>query len=217
MIVKILLIFLLLSSICKGQELETYTYPSEPYILNELEVKLDPPEGWEVGDIKYYKLSGSVDGKLLNGMYVYTAGPKTTSKVLFVVAHKKCDENRVNIVAKIFLLTFQVDPGNPSDPTTDPNPSRKPVRVTYVYERLESVPTVMVKLALMKLNQDGIQATSIDKDSRTGSGQIPSQYAKAIPAAIDKGLPSLVVEFSDGSLVVISDPETEEDIKEALK
>lgn len=92
----------------------------------------------------------------------------------------------------------------------------KPDAVVYVYEKDDTAPPSEVLVALDKLNRQGILATDIDDDATDGDGQIPDQYAAAIRAANNAGLPSLVVLGGGEVLNVVHDPRTEQAVLEAV-
>lgn len=112
-----------------------------------------------------------------------------------------------------------LDPDDPNPPPPPPDPSRKPIRVTLVYEKdLTSTPRPVAS-ALQKLNADGsgIVASEFDDDTVDGTGQVPDQYKTALAEAAKAGLPALVVEFSDGTTRTVKDPKTAEHVAEAVK
>jgi len=78
-------------------------------------------------------------------------------------------------------------------------------RVTFIYEKDESVPPRDVQAALRDLNANGILAAAIDDDVVNGDGDVPEQYAIALTAAAGK-IPCLVVQAGDKVLKVIEDP-----------
>ncbi len=110
-----------------------------------------------------------------------------------------------------------VDPDDPIPPTT------KVDRVTYVYEKDNSVIPRQVAFALQKLNTDSggkIAATEFEEDSTVDGnphGRTPSQYVIALKAAREAGLPALVVQSGDAVVKVIKNPTTTESVLEVVK
>lgn len=105
---------------------------------------------------------------------------------------------------------------------TDTNPTPPPVttkvdRVTYVYEKDNTVVPPPVAFALRNLNAQGIVATTFENDTTTGLGNIPAKDAEVVKAAREAGIPCLVVLSKNKVVRVIKDPKTEEQIKEAVK
>ena len=101
-----------------------------------------------------------------------------------------------------------------------PNPTPPPSKVTavtYVYEKDTTIIPRPVSFALKNLNEKGIIATEFEQDSVTGTGQVPRQYAAALKAAKDSGIPCLVVEGGGKVIRVVLDPKTEQDVMEAIK
>ncbi len=86
------------------------------------------------------------------------------------------------------------------------SPAKTPAvaRVTYVYEKDATTISAPIMAGLNRLNRErGIVATAIDADVLDGNGEMPDQYRKAIPAAIEAGLPVVVVESVDKVLRVV--------------
>jgi hypothetical protein len=108
---------------------------------------------------------------------------------------------------------------NPDDPNPPPiDQSRKPLRVTYVWEKDQAAIPQAVQVALQQLNADGsVVATDVEQDVTDGDGDVPDQYKTAITEAKKAGVPALVVEFSDGTSRTMKDPRTAEQMAEAVK
>lgn len=87
----------------------------------------------------------------------------------------------------------------------------------YVYEKDNGGIPPAVSAALSELNTKGLRATAIDDDVTDGSGAIPEQYAKAIPAAREAGLPALVVMAGESVRKVVKAPTAKEEVLEAAK
>jgi hypothetical protein len=108
------------------------------------------------------------------------------------------------------------DPEGPEDPPT----VSKVDKVTYVWEKDETrVVPPPIQAVLIELNRDQarkIQATAIEKDSRTGTNEIPEQYKVAIGEALKVGLPACVIEAGDRVVAVLVNP-TAKQILEAIK
>lgn len=87
----------------------------------------------------------------------------------------------------------------------------------YVHEKSDTQVPTEVQTALDKLNREGIVATVFDVDTTDGTGDTPDQYKAALAAAKEAGLPALVVMAGDTPIEVVSDPQTESDVLEAVK
>ena len=95
--------------------------------------------------------------------------------------------------------------------------SNTPDMVAVVYESSDGIPKPYVTGALNKLNEQGLQVRIFDKDVVTGEGEIPSQIRPAIQAAVNNGLPALVV-LSKGEVISVQNlPKSESEIVEAVK
>jgi hypothetical protein len=90
-----------------------------------------------------------------------------------------------------------------------------PDTVVVVYESSESIPEPYVTGALKVLSSEGLQARVIDKDVRSGGGEVPVQVQAAIASSAQ--LPSLVV-LSGGNVVSSQPlPSTYDGILEAVR
>ena len=93
-------------------------------------------------------------------------------------------------------------------------------RVTYVYEKDNTIIPKPVAYALQKLNEDetaGILASEFEQNTTDGNGEIPDQYKIALETAKEAGLPALVVQSGDRVVKVVKNPTTEEHVTEAVK
>ena len=87
--------------------------------------------------------------------------------------------------------------------------------VVVVYESSESIPDPYVTGALKTLASEGLQTRVLDKDVRSGGGEVPVQVRAAI--ASSARLPSLVV-LSKGNVVSSQSlPSTYDGILEAVR
>lgn len=110
-------------------------------------------------------------------------------------------------------------PDEPTDPS-DPDSPVKVARVTYVYEKDSNPVPPGVAVALAEINKEtpDIIATEFEDDTRDGTGEVPDQYAVALQAAKDEGIPCLVVEDNRGEVLrVVRAPTTQEQVEEALQ
>lgn len=101
-----------------------------------------------------------------------------------------------------------------------PDPSRKVSQVTYVFEKDQNNPPRAVSLALQKLNVESgyaIAASEFEDDTVNAAGQTPKQYATALAAAREAGLPALVVQANGTVIRVVKSPTTEVQVLEAAK
>lgn len=128
------------------------------------------------------------------------------------------NQNNILVLVVLFLALVMVSQqegcDNPLDPVSDVD------RVTYVYEKDDTVVPKPVAFALQKLNEDaakGIIASEFEKDTLNGNGQIPEQYKIALEAAKGAGLPALVVQAGEKVVKIVKNPSTEEHVAEALK
>lgn len=116
-----------------------------------------------------------------------------------------------------------VDPVDPDKPPTpvDPSTPSKVTAVVYVYEKDDGAVPSGVRVALDKLNRQGILATEFEDDTTDGDDEVPLQYQIALNAARTKSLPgelkpSLVV--MRGTVPEVwHDVRTEQDVLEAAK
>lgn len=112
-------------------------------------------------------------------------------------------------VLGVFQTVTTISPENPPEPRTV-------TQVVYCFEKDQTPIYPGVAEALTELNKRGIKATEFERDTTDGDGQIPEQYKAARQAALDSGLPALVVEYSDGGLVVVDDPRNADEIIDAV-
>lgn len=103
--------------------------------------------------------------------------------------------------------TTPADPLKPAPIIVSPG-----LQVTYVYEKDDTAVPAAVLSGLNRLSREKKVAIAsvFEKDSRTGSGEIPKQYQLAITEGVKAGLPALVVEKDGKMLNVVKDPKTEE-------
>ena len=112
-------------------------------------------------------------------------------------------------VLGVFQTVTTISPENPPQPRTV-------TQVVYCFEKNQTPIYPGVAEALTELNKRGIKATEFERDTTDGDGQVPDQYKAARQAALDSGLPALVVEYSDGGLVVVDDPRDADEIIDAV-
>jgi len=126
------------------------------------------------------------------------------------------DGNAVRVATKRIVVGPAVPMPKP-DPVVDP--SVKVTAVTYVYEKDQSAVPRPVQAALNKLHAagGGVVASLFEDDAVTGLGTVPKQYAVALKAAREAGLPALVVTAGDVVLRVLKAPTTEAEVLEASK
>lgn len=94
----------------------------------------------------------------------------------------------------------------------------KVTQVTYVYEKDASFIPSGVQAALNRLNRErGILATSFERDTTDGSGEVPEQYKPAAESCEKFGLPLLVVQSGQKVLQVVKSPTTETSVMEAAR
>ena len=94
----------------------------------------------------------------------------------------------------------------------------KVTQATYVYEKDQGPIPRPVIGALVKINKAGVvQATAMDKDVQNAAGQTPVQYVIALAAATEVGLPALVVQSGDTVVEVVKNPQTAEQVTEAVR
>lgn len=93
----------------------------------------------------------------------------------------------------------------------------KATAATYVYEKDQHAIPAPVLAALDKLNRDRkITATIFEQDTKDGTGETPEQYKVPLAAALEAGLPSLVVTGGSKVLRVVKNPQTEAAVLEAV-
>lgn len=113
--------------------------------------------------------------------------------------------------------TTPTDPNLP--PVTPPTNPGKITQLTYVYEKDDNPTPRQVRTALQQIQGGslGIVATEYEQNTPDGTGQVPTQYQIALKAAKEKGLPALVVQSGNVVLKVISDPQTTQQVLDAIK
>jgi hypothetical protein len=92
----------------------------------------------------------------------------------------------------------------------------KPTKVTYVHEKDQGGVPSGVRVALDKLNRQGIVATEFEDDTTNANQQVPAQYKIAKAEADKAGTPVLVVQSGDVVLRVVK-VKTEAEVMEAAK
>jgi hypothetical protein len=111
-------------------------------------------------------------------------------------------------------------PGPTTPDTTTPTPPavpRKATKATYVYEKSKHQVPGAVSAALRELALgSGVFGSVVDQDVKNGEGKTPSQYERPIAMAQLKGLPCLVVEFSDGTIDAVPNVTTADDVRKAV-
>ena len=96
-------------------------------------------------------------------------------------------------------------------------PSSPVTAVTYVYEKDQTPIPPAVLAGLNRLNRERkIVATPFEKDTKDGDDQVPDQYKIPLAAAIEAGLPALVITAGDKVLAVVKAPTTEAEVLEAV-
>lgn len=212
-----ILSWLLLAAPCLAQ-LQGNTVAAVPYEINELRAELHPPDGdgWSVLSQLWLPAS-QISGNPYNNneVFVFTGRPGDQHVISWVVTFARLDGQSIqsHTETRRWLIRFEGEPPAPPKPDPPkpdpPDPTDTVTRATYVYEREDQTVPRPIHAALAKLNQSGIQATAIDQDARDGTGEIPSQYARALAAAKQAGLPCLVVERGD-SVQAIKNPTAEQ-------
>lgn len=161
-----------------------------------------------------------------------TFPPDVAGKAYLVQAAVNGPEGKPPLVALRWLVVAGVAPQPPPDKPVDPAPTPvkptpvepKPTTVTavtYVYEKDNGGVPSGVRVALDKLNRQGILATEFEDDTTDGDDDVPLQYQIALNAARAKSLPgelkpSLVV--MRGTVPEVwHDVRTEQDVMEAAK
>jgi len=98
-----------------------------------------------------------------------------------------------------------------------PLPGPSVTAVVYVYEKDQHAVPSAVMAGLNRLNREKkITATIFDRDTTDGGGQVPDQYKAPLAAAVESGVPSLVVMGGDTVWRVVKDPKTEAAVMEAV-
>ena len=95
--------------------------------------------------------------------------------------------------------------------------SQKTDTAYVVYESSEYSPEPYVIGAVRKLSESGIDVRVFDKDVVDGDNEVPSHISAAIEAAIQNGLPALVIMSNNNVKKVQALPKTENEIVEAAK
>jgi len=115
--------------------------------------------------------------------------------------------------------TAPSDPTNPQQPPNQTPPiSKKATKVTYVYEKDSNQVPREVSAALQALNEGGlIVASEFEKDTVSGSNQVPVQYRVALEHAMSVGLPALIVQSGEEVINTVKSPKTIEDVMTAVK
>lgn len=159
-------------------------------------------------------------GDILLWIDIAAANPLGQYDVMVTVARMQGD------TPAIHRMTWSIKTQRPNPPPGEPepedpsNPDVRVSRVTYVYEKDSNPVPSGVGVALSRINKESpeIVATEFEDDTTDGDGQVPDQYAAALRAAKEDGLPALVVEGSDGSVLrVVRSPKTESDVMEAIE
>ena len=113
------------------------------------------------------------------------------------------------------LLLAACDPPVPPEP---PVVVPDTVAVVYVYEKDDTAVPPGVAAALAKLNADGTAvATEFEQNTVDGTGETPEQYKVALAAAQSAGLPTLVVLHDGVPVKHVVNPQTMEDVMEAVQ
>lgn len=121
--------------------------------------------------------------------------------------------NNVLIAAAILTVAFVAS--DPIKSVAPPAPATA-TSVTYVYEKDDTNPPAQVASALNRLNREKkIIATMFEDDTKDGSGEVPDQYRVPLAAALEAGLPALVVTNGETVLTVVKAPTTEAQVLEA--
>jgi hypothetical protein len=219
-IISLLLLYFC-TPVLRGQEIETFTYPANPHKVNFLQTQQTIPEGYILENTKYWVWSGPIDLKEKNGIYVYDGPPGSKSEILQSLSFRHDETGTIDIQLRKFIIIFQDDQPPPDTPDVPPDtPPVKPDQVSkaaYIYEGKETSLPHPLRAALMEIKTNhGIHIAALDKDSVTGENRTPTQYREILTVAIRKGIPCLVIEYSNGSHLVVSNPQTKEDIKKAL-
>lgn len=126
------------------------------------------------------------------------------------------EHSRTDFAVVVGTPPVVVVPPGPGPPATPPADPTKATAVTYVYEKDHTAVPNAVLAAFDKLNRQNILANPFEQDTVDGSGEVPSQYAAALPAAKAAGLPALVVTAGSTVLKVVRDPKTEQQVFEAV-
>jgi hypothetical protein len=79
----------------------------------------------------------------------------------------------------------------------EPVAPAKPTKVTYVHEKDQGGVPSGVRVALDKLNRQGVLATEFEDDTTNAAQQVPAQYRIAKAEADKAGTPVLVVQAGD--------------------
>jgi hypothetical protein len=112
----------------------------------------------------------------------------------------------------------EVGPGPDSPPVVVVDPATKATAATYVYEKGETLIPIGVTTALNRLNREkNIFATPFEQDTKDGTGETPDQYKAQLAAALEAGLPALVIMSGDKVVGVVRNPQTEASVMEAVR
>jgi hypothetical protein len=151
-----------------------------------------------------------------------TSGVYVLSAVAPKEATPKIVSKRIQVGEVVPSTTNPIPPGpGPTTPnTTTPTPPavpRKATKATYVYEKSKHQVPGAVSAALRELSLGpGVFGSAIDQDIKNGDGKTPAQYERPIAMAQIKGLPCLVVEFSDGTIDAVPNVTTADDVRKAV-
>lgn len=108
----------------------------------------------------------------------------------------------------------------PPGPGPGPSPGPQSIKkVVLVYEKDQSQVPPSLRSALHSLNVDGsgVVASVVEVDSTTGGGAVPAQFASAVKAAKEAGLPALVsLNGTDAVVKLVKNPTTEAHVREVL-
>jgi hypothetical protein len=135
-------------------------------------------------------------------------------------------QNPAILTKRVYVGEVVPSPVNPTPPTpttpdtttpTPPAAPRKATKATYVYEKSKHQVPGAVSAALRELSLgSGVFGSVVDQDVKNGDGKTPAQYERPIAMAQIKGLPCLVVEFSDGTIDAVSNVTTADDVRKAV-
>lgn len=165
-----------------------------------------------------------------DGHHVTFSAPATDAGVyLFTAAVNNPDHLGAPFLAQRWVVVRgaqpppdDVEPAKPVEPTEPVKPAPSAVTaVVYVYEKDGGGVPSGVRVALDKLNRQGIFAAEFEDDTTNGADNVPLQYQIPLNAARAKSLPGEL----KPSLVVVRgtipevwhDVRTEKDVLEAAK
>jgi len=196
--------------------------PTEPVPVGrfaKFEVKdIEQPQ-WEVF-AKSDTLADPAFGPDSNGLSGYV---ETATEGSYRVAVRGLRDGKV--VGFVTTLIVGKAPQPPPGPDAPPvvvvppvDPDTKVTTVTYVYEKDETAIPSAVHAALNRLNRErGIVATVFEQNTFDGDDQVPDQYAAALAAAKEKGLPCAVALAGDKVVRTAKAPTTEAEVLEVAK